>query len=71
VFFSYDGGKTCDHFSNLPLGEVYAIGADMDTPYHIYAGLQDRENWKGPVNGWTGSVGYRGLGHRWNRRRHV
>lgn len=56
VFVSYDGGRTCDHFSNLKLGEVYAIGADMDAPYHVYAGLQDHENWKGPVNGWAGAV---------------
>jgi photosystem II stability/assembly factor-like uncharacterized protein len=57
VFASYDGGKTSDHFSNLPLGEVYAIGLDMDSPYHVYAGLQDHENWRGPVNGPSGSVG--------------
>jgi hypothetical protein len=29
----------------------------METPYNIYAGLQDHESWKGPSNGWTGSVG--------------
>jgi hypothetical protein len=57
VFISYDGGKTCDHVQNLKLGEVYAIAVDMDSPYHVYAGLQDHENWKGPVNGWSGQVG--------------
>ncbi len=57
VFISYDGGKTCDHFANLQLGEVYALGVDMDQPYHIYAGLQDHENWRGPVNGPSRSVG--------------
>ncbi len=56
VSVSYDGGRTSDHFSNLKLGEVYAIGVDMDQPYHIYEGLQDHENWKGPVDGWSGSV---------------
>jgi len=56
VTVSYDGGRTTDHFSNLKLGEVYAIGVDMDQPYHIYEGLQDHENWKGPVDGWSGSV---------------
>jgi photosystem II stability/assembly factor-like uncharacterized protein len=50
VFISYDGGKTCDHYYNLPLGENYAIGVDMEEPYNIYAGLQDHELWKGPSN---------------------
>lgn len=57
VYISYDGGKTCDHLSNLPLGEVYALTVDLETPYNIYAGLQDHESWKGPSNGWSGSVG--------------
>jgi photosystem II stability/assembly factor-like uncharacterized protein len=57
VFISYDGGKTCDHLANLPLGEVYALTVDMAEPYNIYAGLQDHESWKGPSNGWSGSVG--------------
>jgi len=57
VFISYDAGKTCDHFANLPLGEIYALTVDMEDPYNIYAGLQDHESWKGPSNGWSGSVG--------------
>ena len=57
VFVSYDGGKTCDHFSNLQLGEVYALGADMEKPYNIFEGLQDHESWMGPSNGPSGSVG--------------
>src|SRR5215510_7871546 len=57
VCTSYDGGKTCDHLANLPLGEVYALTVDMDQPYNVYAGLQDHESWKGPSNGWSGSVG--------------
>ncbi|HKE59142.1 MAG TPA: hypothetical protein VKB46_20680 [Pyrinomonadaceae bacterium] len=57
VCVSYDGGKTCDHLANLPLGEVYALTADMEEPYNVYAGLQDHESWKGPSNGWSGSVG--------------
>ncbi len=56
VFLSYDGGKTCDHLPGLKLGEVYALGVDMDSPYHVYAGLQDHENWRGPVDGWSGAV---------------
>lgn len=56
VFISYDGGKTCDHHYNLPLGEFYAIGVDMEDPYNIYGGLQDHDSWKGPSNAWSGQI---------------
>lgn len=56
VHVTYDGGKTIDHFRNLPLGEFYAIGLDMADPYNIYGGLQDHDSWKGPSNGWSGEV---------------
>ncbi|TDH24154.1 hypothetical protein EXU57_15150 [Segetibacter sp. 3557_3] len=56
VHVSYDGGKTNAFHYNIPLGEVYALGVDMDEPYNVYAGLQDHESWKGPSNGWSGSV---------------
>ena len=51
VQISFDGGKTSDYFLNLRIGEVYAVGVDMDDPYHVYGGLQDHDSWKGPVNG--------------------
>jgi len=51
IFLSYDGGKTCDHLANLPVGENYAVGIDFEDPYNIYAGLQDHEMWKGPSIG--------------------
>jgi photosystem II stability/assembly factor-like uncharacterized protein len=57
VFQSFDGGRTAEHFMTIRGGEVYALGVDMETPYNIYEGLQDHESWKGPSNGWTGSVG--------------
>jgi len=57
VHVTYDGGKTIDHFNNLPLGEFYAVGLDMADPYNIYGGLQDHDSWKGPSNGWSGEVG--------------
>jgi photosystem II stability/assembly factor-like uncharacterized protein len=56
VYVSYDGGKTCHHFYNIPLGEFYAIGLDMEDPYNIYGGLQDHDSWKGPSNGWAGGI---------------
>ncbi len=57
VYLSYDGAKTCDHLNNLPLGEIYALTVDLAEPYNIYAGLQDHESWRGPSNGWSGSIG--------------
>lgn len=50
IYISYDGGLTCDHYYNLPISQIYAIGVDMDEPYNIYCGLQDHEHWKGPSN---------------------
>jgi photosystem II stability/assembly factor-like uncharacterized protein len=56
IYVSYDSGKTCHHFSNIPLGEFYAVGVDMEDPYNIYGGLQDHESWKGPSNSWAGEI---------------
>ena len=56
VYVSYDGGKTCHHHYNIPLGELYAVGVDMEDPYNIYGGLQDHDSWKGPSNGWAGEI---------------
>ena len=56
VYVSYDGGKTCHHFYNIPLGEFYAVGVDMEDSYNIYGGLQDHDSWKGPSNGWAGEI---------------
>ena len=56
IAVSYDGGRTGDHFANIPVGEIYSIGVDMEDPYNIYGGLQDHEHWKGPSNGPLGRV---------------
>ena len=56
VQVSNDGGKTADYMPNLRVGEVYAIGVDMDDPYNVYGGLQDHDSWKGPSNGRTGRI---------------
>jgi hypothetical protein len=42
--------------ANIPLGEFYAIGVDMEDPYNIYGGMQDHDSWKGPSNGWAGEI---------------
>ena len=56
VFQSYDGGKTADHYANLPIGEAYAVATDDEDPYNVFVGLQDHENWKGISNGPHGYV---------------
>lgn len=56
VYISYDGGKTCDYYDNLPMAQYYAIGVDMEDPYSIYGGLQCHDNWKIPSNSWSGRV---------------
>ncbi len=56
IYSSYDGGKTMNHYYQLPLGEVYNVEADNETPYNIYIGLQDHETWKAPSNGWSGEI---------------
>ena len=56
VYISYDGGKTCDYYDNLPMAQYYAIGVDMEAPYNIYGGLQCHDSWKIPSNSWSGSV---------------
>ncbi|MGD8818228.1 MAG: hypothetical protein PVJ51_13665 [Acidobacteriota bacterium] len=56
VNVSYDGGRTAKYFVNLPIGEVYAVGVDMDDPYNVYGGLQDHDSWKGPSNAPSGMI---------------
>jgi hypothetical protein len=56
VSVSLDRGKTADWFPNIKAGEAYALGVDMDDPYHVYAGFQDHDSWKGPVNSRWGEI---------------
>ncbi|MFB3854429.1 MAG: hypothetical protein ACE148_11470 [Vicinamibacterales bacterium] len=45
---SRDGAKTWMRMNNVPLGQVYVVGFDMDDPFRLYAGLQDNGVWGGP-----------------------
>jgi len=45
-----DGGATFRNFTNMAIGQYYAIGTDMRDPYWIYGGLQDNSNWGTPSN---------------------
>jgi photosystem II stability/assembly factor-like uncharacterized protein len=53
---SFDGGKTASYFPNMGVGEVYAVGVDMDDPYNVYGGMQDHDSWKGPGNAPMGRI---------------
>ncbi|MFP4487685.1 MAG: VPS10 domain-containing protein [Bacteroidales bacterium] len=57
VYQTWDGGKTTNHYYQIPLGEVYMVEVDNDEPYNIYFGLQDHESWKAPSNNWSGRIG--------------
>ena len=46
--YSVDGGKTWNYDDVVPFAQVYRVGYDMDTPYHVMGGLQDHEVWWGP-----------------------
>jgi photosystem II stability/assembly factor-like uncharacterized protein len=56
VSVSVDGGRTAKYFPNMGVGEVYAVGVDMDDPYNVYGGMQDHDSWKGPSNAPMGRI---------------
>ncbi len=50
---SRDRGKTWRFVENLPVGQFYHISIDLDTPYHVYGGMQDNGTWRGPSQVWS------------------
>ena len=48
IDITYDRGKTWRGIEHMALAEVYQIGYDMRSPYHVYCGLQDNGVWGGP-----------------------
>lgn len=46
--YSVDRGKTWSYDDVVPFAQVYRVGYDMDTPYHVMGGMQDHEVWWGP-----------------------
>ncbi|HEY3026605.1 MAG TPA: hypothetical protein VGJ55_10680 [Pyrinomonadaceae bacterium] len=47
IWYSYDGGNRWWKANNLPVAQFYHVSLDMDTPYHVYGGLQDNSSWVG------------------------
>lgn len=48
VGITYDRGKRWLWVSNLPVGQFYHVGVDMETPFNVCGGLQDNDSWCGP-----------------------
>lgn len=47
LYVSYDEGAYWKHINNMPVGQFYTVQVDMETPYHVYGGLQDNGVLKG------------------------
>ena len=62
---SRDRGETWQFVANLPIGQYYHVNVDMDTPYHVYGGLQDNGSWRGPSSVWEEGGDIRN--HQWQR----
>ena len=45
---TYDRGRSYDAIMQMPVGQFYAIGLDMQQPFWICGGLQDNGSWCGP-----------------------
>ncbi len=45
---SYDQGATWEYVNTMPVGQFYAVSADMQRPYNVCGGLQDNGSWCGP-----------------------
>ncbi len=55
---TWDRGETYRRINNFPIGQFYAIGYDMSTPYLIYGGMQDNHSWVAPgaTRRWIGII---------------
>lgn len=54
---SWDAGETWQVFTQLRIGQFYAVSFDFRKPYYVYGGLQDNGCWGGPTQ--TKNVGVR------------
>jgi len=49
---SYDHGKSWYFPENIPVAQLYHVNVDYETPFNVYAGMQDNGNWSGPAYTW-------------------
>jgi photosystem II stability/assembly factor-like uncharacterized protein len=48
VYVSMDKGNNWLFLNNIPVSMLYHVDYDNETPYNLYAGLQDNGSWTGP-----------------------
>jgi photosystem II stability/assembly factor-like uncharacterized protein len=53
VFGSRDGGAHWNLVDQLPVGHVYHVAVDMETPFHVYGGMEGKGSWRGPSDVWA------------------
>ena len=58
-YLSNDAGATWDALNNMVSAPAYHVGVDTAEPYHVMAGFQDHEIWRGPSEKWN-ETGVRG-----------
>jgi photosystem II stability/assembly factor-like uncharacterized protein len=56
VYQTQDGGQKWLFYSNLYIGQYYAITVDQGSPYRIFGGKQDNGVWGGPSSSADGSI---------------
>jgi photosystem II stability/assembly factor-like uncharacterized protein len=52
-WISNDFGQNWDFLNNMPMGQAYHMGLDMEEPYNVLGGFQDHEIWRGPNEKWN------------------
>jgi photosystem II stability/assembly factor-like uncharacterized protein len=58
IAVSRDRGRSAAFIADLPLAQFYHVAFDLETPYHVYGGLQDNGSWRGPSSTWNfGGIG--------------
>lgn len=64
VYLSYNKGVTWEFLNNLPVPQFYHVSIDNQSPYNIYGGLQDNNNWMAPntAPGGVSSTDWKALG---------
>jgi photosystem II stability/assembly factor-like uncharacterized protein len=58
-YLSNDGGTNWEPLNNMASAPAYHVGVDTAEPYHVMAGFQDHEIWRGPSEKWN-EVGVQG-----------